>query len=92
MLLTRSDLRFPSRRGLPLGRVRGTTTSVSLVFEVTACGGIHSVFVSAPFLCLVRILSSLSDVFAHWVASGFLWCSVQLGFWFFPAVIPIPTS
>ena len=28
----------------------------------------------------------------HWVASGFLGCSVQLDFCFFPAAIPIPTS
>ena len=76
----------------PFGTSQGCYSLCSLGFGMPTCGDIHSVFVSAPFLCLVRIWSSLSDVFAHWVASGFLWCSVQLDFWFFLATIPIPTS
>ena len=47
VLLTRSELRFPSRR------VRVAAASVLSVFGVTSCGGIRSVLVSAPFLCLV---------------------------------------
>ena len=34
VLLTCSDLRFPSRRGLPLGRVRVAAASVISVFRV----------------------------------------------------------
>ena len=90
VLLTHSNLRFPLRRGLPLGRVR-VATACFLGFEVPACDGILSVFVSAPFLCLFHIWNSLSDVLARWVASGFLWCSVWLDFWFFPAAIHFPT-
>ena len=70
--LTRSNLRFPSQRGLPLGRVRFALASGFLSFELPACAGILSVFVSAPFLCLVRFWNYLSLVFTRWVASGFL--------------------
>ena len=47
-----------------------------------------------PFcFCLSSVPLPRSHLeFAHWVAPGFLWCSVWLGFWFFPAAIPIPTS
>ena len=76
----------------PIGMSQGCYNLCYLGFEMTTCGGIHSVFVSALFLCLVHILSSFSDVFAHWVVSGSLWCSVRLDFWFFPAAIPVPTS
>ena len=75
----------------PFGTSQNCYGLCFLGFEMPACDGILSVFVSAPFLCLVRIWSSLSDVLARWVASGFLWCSVRLDFWLFPAAIPIPT-
>ena len=48
----------------PFRTSQGCFSLCSLGFEMPTCGGIHSVFVSAPFLCLVRILSSLSDMFA----------------------------
>ena len=70
--LTCSNLRFPSRRGLPLGRFRFASASVFLGFELPACAGILSVFVSSSFLCLVRVWTSLIVVFTRWVASGFL--------------------
>ena len=53
VLMTLSNLRFPSRRGLPLGRVRVAVASVLSVFGVTSCGGILSVLISASFLGFV---------------------------------------
>ena len=75
----------------PLGTDQDCYGLCFLGFEMLACDGILSVFVSALFLCLVHIWSSLSDALARWVALGFLWCSVWLDLWFFPAAIPIPT-
>ena len=47
LFLTRSNLRFPSRRGLPLGRVRVATASVFLGLGIPACVGVLSVL--SPF-------------------------------------------
>ena len=71
--LTRLNLRFPSRRGLPLGQVRVASASVF------ARAGILSIFVTSPFLCLVRIWNyhkcRVHPVGCVW----FPWCSVLFG-------------
>ena len=48
----------------PFGTSQGCYGICFLSFEMPACDGILSVFVSAPFLSLVRIWSSLRDVLA----------------------------
>ena len=88
MLLTRSALRFPLRRGLPLGRVKSCCSLCSLNFQ----GDFMWWYPFCVGLSSVPLPGSLIDVFALWVASAFLWCSVSLCFWFFPTVVPFPSS
>ena len=87
---TRSNLRFPSRRGLPLGRVR---IALASFFLGSICLSllVSFLFVSTPFLCLVRSWRSLRVVFTRWVQVFFSWCLVFFGvgsflgrFWFLP--------
>ena len=87
--LTRSNLRFPLRHGLPLGRVRMTSASVFSV-RVTCLCWYPFCFGSALFLCLVRVWYSLSVVFP----GGLRLFSLVLRLvrcWFFPVPFLVPS-
>ena len=81
--MTRSNLRFPLRCGLP-------SASVFSVRVACLCCS-PFLFVYTPFLCLVCSWRSLRVVFTRWVQLGFSWCSVSFGvgsflvrLWFLP--------
>ena len=76
--LRHSDLRFPSRRGLPLGRVR-----VCWGFSLSQFSGLLPVLVSLSLglrsvPLLLRVSGSSSDVIAFLDGPSFLWCSIWL--------------
>ena len=74
-----SDLRFPSRRGLPLGRVTVDAASVSL--SPQGCFLWWYPFLYGSPICSSASFASkvLSDVVALWDESSFLWCLSRSG-------------
>ena len=76
--LTRSNLRFPSRRGLPLGTSQAAFGLCFLGFQWPAFAGVLSVL--PPFLSSALFASGLLFVFCS--PRGFLsfpWCTISFG-------------
>ena len=89
--LSRSDLRFPSRRGLPLGRVRFASASVFSLFRVACLCWYPFCFCfrSVPLPC-----SHLEFSFVSCSPGGLRLFSLVLSLvhcWFFPEAFLVPT-